>query len=162
MSQFSRDQLQQIFRQYVDKFLIKPSLRIDKDGSGMLSAEEIQRALSNGTWTPFNIMTVQAMIGMFSASGRQATQDLYSSNRSMELNFEEFVRLWAFIENWQKFFKAVDRDNSGCIDSGELQTAITQSGTIKTICMSCVMKTQIIKTSGPGFFRILKWLILQW
>ena len=39
--------------------------RLDKDGSGSLSAVELQKALSNGTWTPFNIMTVQAMIGMY-------------------------------------------------------------------------------------------------
>ncbi|VDD74941.1 unnamed protein product [Mesocestoides corti] len=105
MSQaFSRDRLYQIFQQ------------LDVDRSGSLSASEIQKALSNGTWNPFNIMTVQAMI------------DLFSTNHSMEINFDEFLRLWAFVENWQRYFKAVDRDNSGCIDIGELQAAITQAG----------------------------------
>ncbi|EUB60619.1 Programmed cell death protein 6 [Echinococcus granulosus] len=105
MSQpFSRDRLCQIFQ------------KLDKDGSGTLSASELQKALSNGTWTPFNIMTVQAMI------------DLFSPNHSLEVNFDGFLRLWDFVEGWQRYFKAVDRDNSGCIDIHELQSAISQAG----------------------------------
>jgi len=36
--------------------------RIDRDGSGCLNAAELQLALSNGTWTPFNPETVRMMI----------------------------------------------------------------------------------------------------
>lgn len=39
--------------------------RVDKDRSGYISADELQQALSNGTWTPFNPETVRLMIGMF-------------------------------------------------------------------------------------------------
>lgn len=28
--------------------------RVDKDGSGQINASELQGALSNGTWRPFN------------------------------------------------------------------------------------------------------------
>lgn len=37
--------------------------RVDKDHSGYISADELQQALSNGTWTPFNPETVRLMIG---------------------------------------------------------------------------------------------------
>lgn len=37
--------------------------RVDKDGSGSITADELQQALSNGTWTPFNPETVRLMIG---------------------------------------------------------------------------------------------------
>ncbi len=39
--------------------------RIDRDGSGCLNAAELQLALSNGTWTPFNPETVRMMITIF-------------------------------------------------------------------------------------------------
>lgn len=37
--------------------------RVDKDRSGYISADELQQALSNGTWNPFNPETVRLMIG---------------------------------------------------------------------------------------------------
>lgn len=36
---------------------------MDKDRSGAISAQELQSALSNGTWAPFNAETVRLMIG---------------------------------------------------------------------------------------------------
>lgn len=39
--------------------------RVDKDRSGYISADELQQALSNGTWNPFNPETVRLMIGRF-------------------------------------------------------------------------------------------------
>lgn len=36
---------------------------VDKDRSGYISADELQQALSNGTWDPFNPETVRLMIG---------------------------------------------------------------------------------------------------
>lgn len=43
-----------------------PHYRVDKDRSGAISADELQQALSNGTWTPFNPETVRLMIGKIS------------------------------------------------------------------------------------------------
>lgn len=37
--------------------------RVDKDRSGYISADELQQALSNGTWNAFNPETVRLMIG---------------------------------------------------------------------------------------------------
>lgn len=38
---------------------------VDTDGSGYLTVDELQRALINGDWTPFNIETVRMMVNMF-------------------------------------------------------------------------------------------------
>jgi len=38
-------------------------VRVDRDKSGSITANELQQALSNGTWTPFNPETVRLMIG---------------------------------------------------------------------------------------------------
>ncbi|BHF64445.1 Programmed cell death protein 6 [Sparganum proliferum] len=43
----------------------------------------------------------------------KAMIDLFSSARADYLNFEEFTHLWTFIQNWQKFFTAYDKDKSG-------------------------------------------------
>ncbi|KAJ1372566.1 hypothetical protein KIN20_034753 [Parelaphostrongylus tenuis] len=37
---------------------------VDKDRSGNISVDELQRALSNGTWNPFNPETCRLMIGI--------------------------------------------------------------------------------------------------
>jgi len=47
----SRDFLWQVFQ------------RVDRDRSGAISAQELQSALSNGTWAPFNPETVRLMLG---------------------------------------------------------------------------------------------------
>lgn len=38
--------------------------RVDRDRSGQISTKELQEALSNGTWQPFNPETVRLMIGL--------------------------------------------------------------------------------------------------
>lgn len=38
---------------------------MDKDNSGYISSDELQQALSNGTWNAFNPETVRLMIGKF-------------------------------------------------------------------------------------------------
>ncbi|KAK0045195.1 programmed cell death protein 6-like isoform X2 [Biomphalaria glabrata] len=90
--------------------------RIDTDRSGSISANELQRALSNGTWTPFNPETVRLMIGMF------------DRDNSGTINFQEFVSLWKYVTDWQNTFRSYDRDNSGSIDKTELKTALTSFG----------------------------------
>ena len=88
----------------------------DKDRSGQISSNELQAALSNGTWHPFNPETIRLMISMFDKDGNGT------------INFAEFGSLWNYIDSWQKTFRYYDRDNSGSIDQNELQTAITSFG----------------------------------
>ncbi|XP_046684374.1 programmed cell death protein 6-like [Homalodisca vitripennis] len=90
--------------------------RVDKDRSGYISADELQIALSNGTWTPFNPETVRLMIGMFDKESRGT------------VSFEDFGALWKYVTDWQNCFRSFDNDNSGNIDKNELNQALTTFG----------------------------------
>ncbi|XP_077982459.1 programmed cell death protein 6-like [Glandiceps talaboti] len=90
--------------------------KVDKDRSGQISVAELQQALSNGTWTPFNPETVRLMIGMF------------DKQNNGTIDFHEFGALWKYITDWQNTFRSYDRDNSGFIDKQELKTALSQFG----------------------------------
>ncbi|XP_003393851.1 programmed cell death protein 6 isoform X2 [Bombus vosnesenskii] len=98
------------------EFLWDVFQRVDKDRSGAITAEELQQALSNGTWTPFNPETVRLMIGMF------------DKNQKGTVSFEEFGALWKYVTDWENCFRSFDRDNSGNIDRNELKTALTNFG----------------------------------
>ena len=70
---------------------------VDTDRSGMISAAEMQRALSNG-FSQFNIETVQLLMNMF------------DSNQSGQIGFEAFQKVFEFINQWAKIFQSYDRD----------------------------------------------------
>ncbi|XP_033117615.1 programmed cell death protein 6-like [Anneissia japonica] len=90
--------------------------KVDKDRSGAISVNELQQALSNGTWTPFNPETVRLMIGMF------------DRDNNGTINFQEFGSLWKYVTDWQAAFRSYDKDNSGSIDKNELKQALTNFG----------------------------------
>ncbi|RXG68277.1 Programmed cell death protein 6 [Armadillidium vulgare] len=90
--------------------------KVDRDGSGAIDARELQSALSNGNWTPFNPDTVKLMMGMFDRTG------------SNTISFNDFGALWKYVVDWQNCFKTYDRDNSGNISKDELKTALTTFG----------------------------------
>eukprot|EP00127_Corallochytrium_limacisporum_P003657 Clim_evm45s151 gene=Clim_evmTU45s151 len=90
--------------------------QVDSDKNGNITADELARALSNGTWTPFNHETVRLMIGLF------------DRDRSGTINFQEFQSLWKYITDWQQCFQSFDRDRSGSIDSNELGQALSRFG----------------------------------
>lgn len=98
------------------QFLMRVFQSVDTDRSGTISAFELQRALSNGTWNPFNPETVRIMIGMF------------DRNSSGQIDFEEFASLWKYVTDWQGCFRSFDRDQSGNIDRSELKNALTTFG----------------------------------
>lgn len=89
---------------------------VDTDRSGTINAQELQSALSNGTWKAFNPDTVRMMIGMFDRQGTGT------------LNFDEFACLWNYISEWQNCFQALDRDRSGSIDRREFGEALSRFG----------------------------------
>ncbi|CAG8455985.1 13530_t:CDS:10 [Dentiscutata erythropus] len=80
---------------------------VDTDRSGALTTEELQKALINGDWSPFNIETVRLMMNMFDT---------------------EFAGLWRYIEDWKKCFTTFDADGSGTINFGELKNAMKTFG----------------------------------
>ncbi|EDV52841.2 programmed cell death protein 6 [Drosophila erecta] len=98
------------------QFLWDVFQRVDKDRSGHISADELQVALSNGTWSAFNPETIRLMIGMFDRENRGT------------VSFQDFGALWKYVTDWQNCFRSFDRDNSGNIDKAELKTALTSFG----------------------------------
>ncbi|XP_032966379.1 programmed cell death protein 6 isoform X2 [Rhinolophus ferrumequinum] len=98
-------------------FLWNVFQRVDKDRSGVISDNELQQALSNGTWTPFNPVTVRSIISMFDRENKAG------------VNFSEFTGVWKYITDWQNVFRTYDRDNSGMIDKNELKQALSGFGT---------------------------------
>jgi len=97
-------------------YLVSVFQKVDKDRSGAIDARELQSALSNGNWTPFNPETVRLMIGMFDKKGTGT------------ISFEEFGSLWKYVTDWQQCFRSFDQDNSGSISKPELKTAVTAFG----------------------------------
>ncbi|KAH6897949.1 hypothetical protein BKA70DRAFT_1315168 [Coprinopsis sp. MPI-PUGE-AT-0042] len=89
---------------------------VDTDKSGMIHATELERALVNGDWTPFDLDTVKMLMTIFDV------------DRSGTIGFNEFSGLWKYIKDWQNVFKHFDRDRSGSIDGGELREALGQFG----------------------------------
>ncbi|CAF1335349.1 unnamed protein product [Adineta steineri] len=99
-----------------DAFLQQVFKKVDADGSGSITSNELQSALSNGTWSPFNPETVRMMIGMFDKDG------------SSTIDFNEFKSLWQFITQWEKVFRGFDEDKSGSIDKDEFRKALASFG----------------------------------
>jgi len=97
-------------------YLFQIFQRVDSDRNGQITTHELGKALSNGTWTPFNPETVRLMIGMF------------DRKQSGTIDFQEFQALWKYVTDWQNCFRSFDRDNSGSIDQRELKTALTTFG----------------------------------
>ncbi|RHZ80275.1 hypothetical protein Glove_137g135 [Diversispora epigaea] len=89
---------------------------VDTDRSGALTTEELQKALINGDWSPFNIETVRLMMNMF------------DTDNTGTITFQEFAGLWRYIEDWKKCFTTFDADGSGTINFGELKNALKTFG----------------------------------
>ncbi|KAG1456280.1 hypothetical protein G6F56_006864 [Rhizopus delemar] len=95
----------------VDQQLLGWFKAVDTDGSGQLSADELQKALVNGDWSPFNIETVRLM-----------------KDNSGTVNFNEFSGLWKYIDDWKRCFQAFDVDHSGSINESEMENALRNFG----------------------------------
>nr|XP_022318696.1 programmed cell death protein 6-like isoform X2 [Crassostrea virginica] len=89
---------------------------VDQDRSGQISAQELQFALMNGNWSPFNPETCRLMIGMF------------DRDKNGTIDAQEFAALWKYIQDWKACFERFDTDKSGNIDARELNTAFQTFG----------------------------------
>ncbi|RPD57828.1 EF-hand [Lentinus tigrinus ALCF2SS1-7] len=89
---------------------------VDTDRSGHITVTELQKALINGDWSPFDLDTVKLLMTIF------------DTDRSGTIGFNEFSGLWKYIKDWQNVYRHFDRDNSGSIDGQELQQALHQFG----------------------------------
>lgn len=89
---------------------------VDQDKSGKITCQELQQALMNGNWSPFNAETCRLMIGMF------------DKDRSGTIDVHEFAALWRYIQDWKNCFDRFDTDRSGNIDANELGHAFRTFG----------------------------------
>jgi Ca2+-binding EF-hand superfamily protein len=89
---------------------------VDTDRSGAISVTELQKALINGDWSPFDLDTVKLLMSIF------------DTDRSGTIGFNEFAGLWRYVKDWQNVFRHFDKDRSGSIDSEELHAALKQFG----------------------------------
>jgi len=86
------------------------------DRSGSITVTELQSALVNGNWTKFDLDTVKMLMNIF------------DTDRSGTIGFNEFQGLWRYIKDWQEVFRHFDQDHSGSIDGHELAAALTSFG----------------------------------
>ncbi|QRV98366.1 calcium binding protein [Ceratobasidium sp. AG-Ba] len=111
---------------------------VDSDRSGSISAPELQQALVNGDWTPFDLDTVKMLMSIF------------DTDRSGTIGFNEFSGLWRYIKDWQGVFKHFDRDSSGSIDGQELSQAMSQFGyPLNPQLLDLVQRKYDVKASAP-------------
>ncbi|XP_029160072.1 peflin isoform X1 [Nylanderia fulva] len=89
---------------------------VDKDGSGRITATELQSALANGQGGTFSDTACKLMIGMF------------DKEKNGTINISEFQALYNYINAWLGVFRGFDHDNSGSIQENELNAALTQMG----------------------------------
>ncbi|KAF9465223.1 hypothetical protein BDZ94DRAFT_416659 [Collybia nuda] len=112
---------------------------VDTDRSGAITATELERALINGDWTPFDLDTVKLLMSIF------------DTDRSGTIGFNEFSGLWKYIKDWQNVFKHFDRDHSGSIDGQELRDALAQFGyNLSPPLLDLVQKKYANQTVGHG------------
>ncbi|KAH9053921.1 hypothetical protein EDB87DRAFT_1648679 [Lactarius vividus] len=111
---------------------------VDVDRSGHISAAELQRALINGDWSPFDLDTVKLLMSIF------------DTDRSGTIGFNEFAGLWKYIKDWQGVFRHFDRDRSGSIDGTELQNALNQFGyRLSPQLLDLLQRKYDVKASAP-------------
>jgi len=109
---------------------------VDADRSGQITVTELQRALVNGDWTNFDLDTVKMLMNIF------------DTDRSGTIGFQEFAGLWKYITDWQGVFRHFDRDRSGSIESHELSEAMRSFG--YNLSRSLLQLIEQKYSSGPA------------
>ncbi|XP_013777757.1 peflin-like isoform X2 [Limulus polyphemus] len=109
---------------------------VDQDRSGHISSLELQRALLNGDWSPFNEETCRLMVGMF------------DRDRTNTIDIHEFVSLWNCIQQWKQCFERFDRNRSGSIDALEFHEALTTFGYRLSMNFSNLVVSKLNRNGG--------------
>ena len=89
---------------------------VDTERSGAIDKHELQRALSSGAYQQFQMRTTELLIRMS------------DSDRSGNINIQEFETLWNNLQQWKRSFDSFDADRSGAIDKSELHTSLAVCG----------------------------------
>ncbi|KAI0686713.1 hypothetical protein BC835DRAFT_441785 [Cytidiella melzeri] len=128
---------------------------VDTDRSNQISAPELQKALINGDWTPFDLDTVKLLMSIFDTdrSGTVGFNEVCSNNIALMKvtihTWSQFAGLWKYVKDWQNVFRHFDRDRSGSIDGQELSQALSQFGyNLSPQLMNLVEKKYDIKVAS--------------
>eukprot|EP00249_Psilotum_nudum_P005735 c19160_g1_i1 orf=255-1088(+) len=110
-----------------DPEIIRAFQMVDRDGSGVVDASELQKALS--TNHPFSMRTVRLMIHLYGPKGNEKIGPI------------EFVALWKALKDWRGIFERFDKDRSGSIDSHEMRDALLSLGyAISPLILQCLLQ----------------------
>lgn len=114
---------------------------VDFDRSGAITVNELQQALVNGDWSPFDLDTIKLLMSIF------------DTDRSGTIGFNEFAGLWQYIKDWQNVFRHFDADRSGSIEGAELSNALRQFGyNLSPPILQLVLRKYASQASvAPGF-----------
>ncbi|KII88693.1 hypothetical protein PLICRDRAFT_176247 [Plicaturopsis crispa FD-325 SS-3] len=115
---------------------------VDVDRSGAISLHELQSALVNGNWTKFDLDTIKA-----SRFFPTMLMNIFDTDRSGTIGFNEFTGLWNYVSEWQRVFRHFDRDRSGTIEGGELAEALNSFGYNLSPTLLTLLEQKY--TSGP-------------
>lgn len=113
----------------------------DVDNSEFITIKELQGALINRDQTPFDIDTCKFLLSKFDA------------DENGQIGFEEFSRLFKYIENWRGIFNRFDKDKSGLIDSKELGIALKE---LKHNVPPSLIEKRYATTDGITFDRFVR------
>ncbi|KAI9458024.1 hypothetical protein F5148DRAFT_1221452 [Russula earlei] len=112
---------------------------VDTDRSGSISVTELQAALVNGNWSRFDLDTVKMLMNIF------------DTDRSGTIGFQEFTGLWKYISDWQGVFRHFDKDRSGTIDGHELAEALSSFGYQLTPTLLTLLEQKYASGPATGF-----------
>ncbi|KAH7911322.1 hypothetical protein BJ138DRAFT_1239179 [Hygrophoropsis aurantiaca] len=111
---------------------------VDTDRSGAITANELQKALINGDWSPFDLDTVKLLMNLFDV------------DHSGAIGINEFAGLWKYIQDWQQVFRQHDRDRSGAIGINEFAAALRGFDLDVPPGLLTIVQWKYASTSGPG------------
>ncbi|XP_076972895.1 programmed cell death protein 6 isoform X2 [Tamandua tetradactyla] len=97
-------------------FLWNVFQRVDKDRSGVISDGELQQALSNGTWTPFNPVTVRSIIWYrLSDQFHDILIRKFDRQGRGQIAFDDFIQGCIVLQRLTDIFRRYDTDQDGWI-----------------------------------------------
>nr|XP_015930737.1 programmed cell death protein 6 isoform X4 [Parasteatoda tepidariorum] len=89
---------------------------VDKDKSGFITSTELQSALSNGTWRPFNPETVRLMIGFrLSDTFYDLLIQKFDRASASSITFDDYIQACVTLQSLTAAFRAHDTDMTGVI-----------------------------------------------
>nr|XP_019010704.1 calcium-binding protein [Kwoniella pini CBS 10737]OCF49485.1 calcium-binding protein [Kwoniella pini CBS 10737] len=104
-----------------DAELHRMFVQFDSSRSGDLSTTDLQRLLAKDTMMDAREDAVKMLTKLF-------ITDIFDTDKSGTINFQEFEGLYRYIQDWHGIFRRFDRDNSGTIDRKELHNALLGFG----------------------------------